>query len=198
MKELKQNKYSNEEITEKLCPKFDDTKSQSSAQSDIDARRLVVITSYNSASYQIESILWDETPQSITFEWKERDPVTKNVTKSKVTLAEYMQRKYKIRLENWELNQPILKLQQRGQDILLIPSRCHEASLPAGFTKDANKMRDLRTYMITEPKDRFNRISSLIESFAKSDKLGEWQMKVNENFTSIVAKQLFHPGILDP
>lgn len=109
-----------------------------------------------------------------------------------------MQRKYRIQLANWELKQPILKLQQRGQDILLIPSRCHEASLPAGFTKDANKMRDLRTYMITEPKDRFNRINSLIESFAKSDKLGEWQMKVNENFTSIVAKQLFHPGILDP
>lgn len=109
-----------------------------------------------------------------------------------------MEKKYKIRLKDWELNQPILKLQQRGQDILLIPSRCHEASLPAGFTKDANKMRDLRTYMITEPKDRFNRISSLIESLAKSDKFGEWQMKVVENFTSIVAKQLFHPGILDP
>lgn len=80
----------------------------------------------------------------------------------------------------------------------MIPSRCHEASLPAGFTKDANKMRDLRGYMITEPKDRFNRINSLIESFAKADLLNEWQMKVNENFTNIRAKQLFHPGILDP
>jgi hypothetical protein len=51
--------------------------------------------------------------------------------------------------------------------------------------------------MITEPKDRFGRISSLIESFAKADILSEWQMKVNENFANIRAKQLFHPGILD-
>jgi hypothetical protein len=47
-------KYSESEISEALCPKFDDTKSTSSGQSDIDARRIVVITSYNSASYQIE------------------------------------------------------------------------------------------------------------------------------------------------
>ena len=60
--DLKNQKYSNQEILDKLCPKFDDTKSQSSAQSDIDSRRLVVITSYNSASYQIENILFDENP----------------------------------------------------------------------------------------------------------------------------------------
>ena len=62
IKELKDKRYSNEEISEKLCPKFDDTKSQSSSQSAVDARRLVVITSYNSASYQIDSIVWDKTP----------------------------------------------------------------------------------------------------------------------------------------
>lgn len=69
-----------------------------------------MITSYNSASYQIETILWEDTPRTITFEWKERDPVTKNVTKSKVNLAEYMLKRYQIKLDNWELNQPVLKL----------------------------------------------------------------------------------------
>jgi hypothetical protein len=60
--------------------------------------------------------------------------------------------------------------------------------LPAGFTKDANKMRDLRTYMITEPKDRYGRINTLIESFAKAGLLNEWQLKVNENFAAVNAK----------
>jgi len=57
--ELLDKRYSQSEIDAALTPKFDDTKSQSSSQSDIDARRLVVITSYNTASYQIDSIKWD-------------------------------------------------------------------------------------------------------------------------------------------
>ena len=85
--------------------------------------------------------------------------MTQITTKSKINLCEYMERRYNIRLESWELNQPVLKLTQRGQDILLIPSRCHEASLPVGFTRDPNKMSELRGYMITEPKDRFQRIN---------------------------------------
>lgn len=59
-------------------------------------------------------------------------------------------------------------------------------------------MRDLRTYMITEPRDRFDRINGLIETFAKAGTLSEWQIKVNETFAKVNAKQLFHPGILDP
>jgi hypothetical protein len=47
----------------------------------------VVITSYNSASYQIESILWDKNAKSQKFEWKERDPITGNVTKTDISVA---------------------------------------------------------------------------------------------------------------
>ena len=114
--------------------------------------------------------------------------MTQVVSKSKVNLAEYMERRYGLRLESWELNQPVLLLTQRGQEIHLIPSRCHEASLPAGFTRDANKMRELRTYMITEPKDRYNRINTLIEGFAKEEILNQWQMKIGANFAIIKAK----------
>jgi hypothetical protein len=60
--------------------------------------------------------------------------------------------------------------------------------LPVGFTKDVNKMRDLRTYMITEPKDRYSRINYLIESFANAGFLNEWQLKVHENFAAVNAK----------
>ena len=52
--------------------------------------------------------------------------------------------------------------------------------------------------MITEPKDRYDRINQLIENFAKAGLLNDWQLAVNPNFANIVAKQLFHPGILDP
>lgn len=80
-------KYSESEITELLCPKFDDTKSTTSGQSDIDARRIVVITGYNSASYQIESILWEKNANNQKFLWKERDPITGNVTKQDISVA---------------------------------------------------------------------------------------------------------------
>lgn len=82
-----------------LTPKWDDTKSQTSGQSDVDARRLVVITQYNSASYQIEEILWDETPETVKFEWKQRDPKSQEVQKSVVSLAQYMKLRYNITLD---------------------------------------------------------------------------------------------------
>jgi len=73
-----------------------------------------------------------------------------------------MEQRYKIKLGPHELKQPVLRLSQRGQAMHIIPSRCHEASLPANFTKDANKMRDLRGEMITEPVHRYDRIGTLI------------------------------------
>ena len=51
LKELRSQGYSNNDIEKTICPKFDDTMYELTSQSEIDARRLVVITSYNSASY---------------------------------------------------------------------------------------------------------------------------------------------------
>jgi hypothetical protein len=79
-----------------------------------------------------------------------------------------------------------------------VPSRCHEASLPKDFSRDANMMRNLRQHMITEPRDRYERTQILIENFTKADILKEWNAKVSENFTQIKAKQLYHPKVLDP
>ena len=109
-------RYSNQEINDHLCPKWSDSASESSrmskAQSDVDASRLVVITNYNSASYQIEEIMWDLNPYNKTFIWKQRDPSSGVVTKSKVTLAEYMVAKYsdKTNIKNIDKNQPLLRL----------------------------------------------------------------------------------------
>ena len=171
---LLKDKHSQGEISELLCPKFDDSQSQSSGQSDIDARRIVVITSYNSASYQIEKILWDVNANTQKFVWKKKDPVTNMVTRSEISVAQYFEQRYGKQLAPWEAKLPLLYLTQRGEDVYLVPSRCHEASLPKGFTKDANKMRDLRSEMITEPRDRYDRINNLIESFAKANVLSKW------------------------
>ncbi len=53
-----------------------------------------MITSYNTASYQIEKILWDATAATQKFIWKERDISTGQVTKHNITVAEYFERKY--------------------------------------------------------------------------------------------------------
>ena len=73
---MQQQRYSNEEITNILAPKWDDSKSQASGQSEVDARRLVVITSYNTAQYQIETIDWEASPARTEFTLKTRDPNT--------------------------------------------------------------------------------------------------------------------------
>jgi hypothetical protein len=68
-----------------------------------------VITNYRPRSYQIEQILWDETPRSMSFIWKRTDETGK-VLKTKVTVEEYMKLAYDIKLEPHELNQPLLML----------------------------------------------------------------------------------------
>lgn len=42
--------------------------------------------------------------------------------------------------------------------------------------------------MISEPKDRFNRINNLVESLSKINTFIEWNMKVNETFANIKTK----------
>lgn len=59
-------------------------------------------------------------------------------------------------------------------------------------------MRKLREHMITEPNDRYERISTLIESFHKAGVLNEWNLSVQQTFTTIKAKQLYHAKVLDP
>ena len=59
-------------------------------------------------------------------------------------------------------------------------------------------MREIRSYIASEPGDRYYRINNLIEQFAKADILSNWQIKINENFAGINAKQLFHCKVLDP
>lgn len=60
-------------------------------------------------------------------------------------------------------------------------------------------MKDLRNYMITDPTIRYERIGELTGTvFAQAKVLAEWNLKVNQNFAQIKAKQLYHAKVLDP
>jgi hypothetical protein len=113
IKGLLDKRWSQDEISKELCPKYDDSQSQSSGQSSIDAKRIVVITNYNSASYQIEKILWENNAKNQKFEWKQRDKATGIVTTENVSVQQYLEKVYKITLAPWEVNLPLLYLTQR-------------------------------------------------------------------------------------
>jgi hypothetical protein len=72
MNKMKRDHFSNEEINKQLCPKFDDTMSDLS-QSSVDKRRMVVITTYNPAEYQIDHIAFDKNPKTHYFEWNRKN-----------------------------------------------------------------------------------------------------------------------------
>ena len=52
--------------------------------------------------------------------------------------------------------------------------------------------------MITEPRDRFERINNLIVDLQRADKFKEWQIEVDNNFAKINAKALRKAKVLDP
>ena len=49
-------------------------------------------------------------------------------------------------------------------------------------------MREIRSYIASEPGDRYYRINNLIEQFAKADILSNWQIKINENFAGKIGR----------
>ena len=51
--DMQKDRYSKEDITNELCPK------------DPKEKRLVVITMYNSHSYQVDDLVWDRTPKDL-------------------------------------------------------------------------------------------------------------------------------------
>lgn len=73
--DLKYDKYSEEEIRNKLIPK------------NPEDRRTVVITIYNSISYQLDGIRFDISPKSHVFEWELVNPQTKERTKQKTNMV---------------------------------------------------------------------------------------------------------------
>jgi hypothetical protein len=119
-------------------------------------KRMVVMTSYNSKTYQLDGIDFDKSPATLTFEWEQYDDLTKKKNVVKTNMVEYFNYKYKFKLR--DPKEPLLFVHKNNQTIYLPASQCHETALPDDFTKDAFKMRNLATYKISNPTDRADRI----------------------------------------
>ena len=91
-------------------------------------------------------------------------------------MVDYFRQKYDVSVD--PPNQPLLFVNQRDSRIYLPTSLCHDASLPKNFTKDAFKMRTLATYKVSNPNDRFDRISNMINRFEDNAILNEFNMKI--------------------
>lgn len=99
-------KLSRAEISTLLCPKYTEEEQKLMSreeQSQLDASRLVVITSYNSNAYQVDEIMWDENPTTIKFKYKEPGPLDEKPIEKVITIAEYLFIRYGIRLKDFEL-----------------------------------------------------------------------------------------------
>jgi len=145
--------------------------------SNIENKRVTVITSYGSQrSYQIDGITFDLNPASCEFKFKE----SKDAPERVMNMKDYFEHKYKVRLR--DPKQPLIVVHRYDGNIYLPSELCHEASLPANFTKDARAMREIRNYKISNPTDRVKRLEKLIEVLQTENQvLKEWNVNLVPN-----------------
>ena len=184
--DMKAQKYTNNDIIEKYT------------SSNPDNARVTVLTEYNSRAYQIDEVCFDLSPKNYIFTWNYIDQETKKKIFKKTNLVEYIKFKHPdYALHEKEHNQPLLRVNYNLKDpIYLIPSLCAEASLPKNFTQDKFKMRKLQDVKISNPGERFTRISRLIDKLVESNYLKEWGMKLNPNFAQVKSQQLENARVL--
>lgn len=58
-------------------------------------------------------------------------------------------------------------------------------------------MRNLQKYKISNPNDRFDRISKLLNNIGSNEIFDEWGLKVAPNMTQIKGKKLHPAEVLD-
>jgi hypothetical protein len=57
-------------------------------------------------------------------------------------------------------------------------------------------MRDLQGFKISNPKERFDRISLLINKLQDNIELKKWGISVRTNFTQLKGKKLYPPKVM--
>nr|AEX87963.1 Otiwi13 [Sterkiella histriomuscorum] len=181
--ELRRDGCSHQEVCDELLPKNNVN------------RRLVVISTYNSRTYQINDIKFDTSPSKYIFTFNLYDPETQQTTQHTQNLAFYFEKKYGIKIPERHLNQPLLVVHENDQKVYLCPSLCKKVSLQKSFTSNSRKMKCLEDYKLSYPEQRYNRINTLIQRFQLSDVLSGWGLKIDPNFAQVRAKQLPGPQI---
>jgi PAZ domain len=148
----------------------------------------VVITEHNTRQYQTDDITFEKTPKNHFFKWRD------NGVEVETNMVDYFQKKYKIRLIE---NQPMLVVNQRDGYIYLPTELCHSASLPADFTKDFRKVRNLQQCKISHPNDRHQRISTLMTKLKDNLVFDKWNLDIQPSFTGLKGNVLMPPKVLE-
>eukprot|EP00347_Sterkiella_histriomuscorum_P020908 403335999 len=179
IRQYKRERYSDEEIKNMLQ----------------EEGKLVVITRYNSKQYLINDIDFDITPQSYKFDWIYVDPNTLQKERVTTNMIDYFRMKYGIQILQSEAQQPCLIVNRGPTSIVLPSSLCNEANLPAGFTKDRIKMKNLQPYKLSNPKDRYQRISEIVSKIKENPVFAQWEIQLQKDFANVKARQLNHPQV---
>ncbi|TNV83358.1 hypothetical protein FGO68_gene12639 [Halteria grandinella] len=185
IKLLQRSGLSPDEISRQLLNQMSDEETASSLQ---------VITTYNTAQYTIYSIDFDSTPVSKTFLYTERNPLNGRITKSLLSLSDYLLKRYSIQLTPEECKQPLLTAYVNQQVVYLLPSRCLRVGLGLGkdFTKEnRDKISQIREHMCLNPEDRYSKVKTLAK-LLNNDNFG-----IETKQMKVVAKQLPVPRLID-
>lgn len=155
--------------------------------SKVENPRKVVITAHNSKSYQIDSMSFDQTPDTYMFQMKDG---------TMASMTEYFHKRYGIKLRS---KQPLLFVNYNSGDKVALPAElCHEASLPPNFTSDTYKMREIQPYKITCAEERKKKILKLVSKFINDETLEKWGVQMQQNMAEIKGTKLQVPMILTP
>lgn len=107
-------------------------------------REVVVMTNYGrNATYIVKEVIWDKTPLS-TFE---------NSEGTEIRLQDYYAEKYQIRIS--EMEQPLLRSELRGKEVLLIPELCKMTGLSQRMKESNGLMMELAKKTNVSPGDRY-------------------------------------------
>jgi len=136
-----------------------------------------VITRYNNATYKIDELDFDASPQDVFTDDKGEE----------LKMTEYYKRKYNIVIKDEK--QPLLVhlKNSQGHDkpfkICLIPELCFGIGLTDAQRADFRVMKDISTFTRLCPMQKQEILSKLIESIQNNEKakshLSEWGMKLD-------------------
>lgn len=59
------------------------------------------------------------------------------------------------------------------------------------------KMRSLGNYKVSNPNDRYDRISKLLSKISNNAVFDQWGLKVSQNMTQVKGKKLYPAEVLD-
>ncbi|CAF0742824.1 unnamed protein product [Didymodactylos carnosus] len=171
------NKTTVYERLQNIFTQFNDyRKSQDVATKELVGQ--IVLTTYNSKTYKIDEIDWDNSP---TFKFTKRDGTEQ-------TFLEYYEERYQIKIE--DATQPLLISKPSKRDrragmtgpLKLIPELCCVTGISDIMRSDFAFMKEMSNYTHVDPNTRFARLNGLVNDMQGNPEiqkyLDTWEIKL--------------------